>query len=147
MNQTILVLGAGGQIGSELTLKLRSIYGNKNVIASDIKSCERLFNLEGPFEIIDATSRDDVLKVIQKYQVTQVYLLAAMLSATGEKFPQRAWDLNMTSLLVILDLAKEKHIKQVFWPSSIAAFGPTTPKHNTPQKTMMEPSTVYGEHQ
>ena len=89
MNQTILILGAGGQIGSELTLKLRSIYGNKNVIASDIKSCERLFNLEGPFEIIDATSRDAVLKVIQKYQVTQVYLLAAMLSATGEKFPQK----------------------------------------------------------
>ena len=107
MNQTILILGAGGQIGSELTLKLRSIYGNKNVIASDIKSCERLFNLEGPFEIIDATSRDAVLKVIQKYQVTQVYLLAAMLSATGEKFPQKAWYLNMTSLLVVLDLAKK----------------------------------------
>ena len=144
MNQTILILGAGGQIGNELTLKLRSIYGSKNVIASDIKSCERLFNSEGPFEIIDATSRDAVLKVIQKYQVTQVYLLAAMLSATGEKFPQKAWYLNMTSLLVVLDLAKEKYIKQVFWPSSIAAFGPTTPKHNTPQKTMMEPSTVYG---
>ena len=110
MNQTILILGAGGQIGNELTLKLRSIYESKNVIASDIKSCERLFNSEGPFEIIDATSRDAVLKVIQKYQVTQVYLLAAMLSATGEKFPQKAWYLNMTSLLVVLDLAKKKSI-------------------------------------
>ena len=98
----------------------------------------------GPFEIIDATDKVAILQVIQKYNVTQVYLLAAMLSATAEKHPQMAWNLNMNSLLAVLDLAKEKHIKQIYWPSSIAVFGPTTPKENTPQKTVMEPSTVYG---
>jgi len=144
MSDTILILGAGGQIGGELTIKLRSIYGNDKVIASDIRESEFLANSEGPYEIIDATDKDAILEVIQKYQATQVYLLAALLSATGEKFPQKAWDLNMTSLLAVLDLAKEKHIKQVYWPSSIAAFGPTTPKQNTPQRTIMEPSTVYG---
>lgn len=143
MNETILILGAGGQIGGELTGKLRSIYGSKNVIATDIRINEKLEN-EGPFEIIDATDKEAILDVVKRYEVTQIYLLAALLSATGEKFPQKAWELNMTSLLAVLDIAKEKHIKQVYWPSSIAAFGPTTPKHNTPQRTIMEPSTVYG---
>lgn len=144
MSETILILGAGGQIGGELTLKLRSIYGNDNVIASDIRKSELLQNSEGPFEIVDATNKEAILEVVKKYEVSQVYLLAALLSATGEKYPQKAWNLNMTSLLAVLDLAKEKHINQVYWPSSIAAFGPTTPKQNTPQKTIMEPSTVYG---
>lgn len=144
MSDTILLLGAGGQIGGELTLKLRSIYGNENVIASDIKKSELLQMSEGPFEIVDATNKDAILEIIQKYKVNQVYLLAALLSATGEKFPQKAWNLNMTSLLAVLELAKEKHIERVYWPSSIAAFGPTTPKQNTPQQTIMEPSTVYG---
>jgi nucleoside-diphosphate-sugar epimerase len=98
----------------------------------------------GPFEIIDATDKEAILAVVKKYGVTQIYLLAAMLSATGEKYPKKAWDLNMTSLLAVLDIAKEKYISQVYWPSSIAAFGPTSPKINTPQKTIMEPSTVYG---
>ena len=144
MSETILILGAGGQIGGELTIKLRSIYGDDNVIASDIR--ESIFHqeLNGPFEMLDATDKEAILATIKKYKVTQVYLLAALLSATGEKFPGKAWDLNMTSLLAVLDLAKEKHIKQVYWPSSIAAFGPTTPKQNTPQRTIMEPSTVYG---
>ena len=144
MSETILILGAGGQIGGELTLKLRSIYGNNNIIASDIRQSDFLQNSDGPYEIVDATDKEAILKTIQKYKVTQVYLLAAMLSATGEQFPRKAWDLNMTSLLAVLDLAKEKHIKQVYWPSSIAAFGPTTPKIDTPQRTIMEPSTVYG---
>ncbi len=144
MSDTILILGACGQIGSELTEKLRNIYGNDKVIASDIRKGTEIMMNSGPFEIIDATDKETILKIVKKYKVTQVYLLAAMLSATAEKFPQKAWDLNMNSLLGVLDLAKEKHIKQVYWPSSIAVFGPTTPKENTPQKTIMEPSTVYG---
>ncbi|QNM85280.1 NAD-dependent epimerase/dehydratase family protein [Polaribacter pectinis] len=144
MSETILVLGASGQIGNELTQRLRVLYGNNNVIASDIREGNNQMMSSGPFELIDATDKETILKVIKKYNVSQVYLLAAMLSATAEKFPQKAWDLNMNSLLAVLDLAKEKHIKQVYWPSSIAVFGPTTPKENTPQKTIMEPSTVYG---
>jgi len=143
-SQTILVLGACGQIGGELTEELRNVYGCNRVIASDIKKGTAVLVNAGPFEIIDATKKEEILAVIKKYQVTQVYLLAAMLSAVGEKFPQKAWDLNMKSLLVVLDIAKEKHVSQVYWPSSIAAFGPTTPKLNTPQTTIMEPSTVYG---
>jgi nucleoside-diphosphate-sugar epimerase len=144
MSETILIIGASGQIGNELTQELRSIYGNNNVIGADIKEGSEEMMTSGPFEIIDATDKEAVLKAVKKYNVSQVYLLAAMLSVTAEKFPKKAWDLNMNSLLGILDLAKEKHIKQVFWPSSIAVFGPTTPKENTPQKTIMEPSTVYG---
>ena len=98
----------------------------------------------GPFEIMDATDKEGILSIVKKYKVTQVYLLAAMLSVTAEEHPKKAWDLNMNALLGVLDLAKEKHIKQVYWPSSIAVFGSTTPKENTPQKTIMEPSTVYG---
>lgn len=144
MENRILVLGASGQIGTELTQKLRELYGNQQVIASDIKEGTSEMMASGPFEILDATDKASILQVILKYKINQVYLLAAMLSATAEKFPQKAWDLNMNSLLAVLDLAKEKYIQQVYWPSSIAVFGPTTPKQNTPQKTIMEPSTVYG---
>jgi len=144
MSQIILVLGASGQIGGELTEKLRTIYGSAHVIASDIRNGDSLLMSSGPFEIIDATDKEAILAVVKKYGVTQIYLLAAMLSATGEKYPKKAWDLNMTSLLAVLDIAKEKYISQVYWPSSIAAFGPTSPKINTPQKTIMEPATVYG---
>ncbi len=144
MKTVILVLGACGQIGTELTQKLRLVYGNENVIASDIREGNSEMMSAGPFEIIDATDKETILKTVQKYNVTQVYLLAAMLSATAEKMPQKAWDLNMNSLLGVLDLAKEKHIQQVYWPSSIAVFGPSTPKENTPQETVMQPSTVYG---
>lgn len=143
MNEKILILGAGGQIGVALTEKLRSIYGSENVIATDIRINQYL-QQEGPFEIIDATNKNAILEVVKRYKISQIYLLAAMLSATGEKFPQKAWDLNMTSLLAVLDIAKDKHVNQVYWPSSIAAFGPTTPKQNTPQKTVMDPSTIYG---
>lgn len=144
MSQKILVLGASGQIGGELTEKLRAIYGSSNVIASDIRNGNAYLMSSGPFEIIDATDKEAILAAVKKYEVTQIYLLAAMLSATGEKFPKKAWDINMTSLLAVLDIAKEKHISQVYWPSSIAVFGPTSPKINTPQKTIMDPSTVYG---
>lgn len=144
MNETILILGASGQIGNELTQKLRTIYGNTNVIASDIREGNLEMMSSGPFEIIDATDKETILKVVKKYKIQQIYLLAAMLSATAEKHPEKAWNLNTKSLLTVLDLAKEKYIKQVYWPSSIAVFGPTTPKENTPQKTIMEPSTVYG---
>ena len=144
MNTTILVLGASGQIGTELTQKLREVYGETNVIASDIREGNAEMMASGPFEIIDATCKETILSVVQKYNVNQVYLLAAMLSAIAEKFSQKAWDLNMSSLLAVLDLAKEKHIQQVYLPSSIAVFGSSTPKNNTPQQTIMEPSTVYG---
>ena len=144
MSQTILILGACGQIGGELTEKLRTIYGRNQVIASDIRKGNACLMNSGPFEIIDATNKEAILTVVKKYQITQVYLLAAILSATGETYPEKAWNLNMTSLLAVLDIAKEKHINQIYWPSSIAVFGPTTPKKNSPQKTIMEPSTVYG---
>lgn len=144
MSTTILVLGASGQIGTELTQKLREVYGNNNIIASDIREGNPEMMTSGPFEIIDATCKDTILSVVKKYGVNQIYLLAAMLSATAEQHPQKAWNLNMNSLLAVLDIAKEKHIQQVYWPSSIAVFGSSTPKENTPQQTIMEPSTVYG---
>ncbi len=144
MNDTILILGACGQIGTELTQKLRALYGRDNVIASDIREGNQEMMSSGPFEIIDATSKERIFEVVEKYKVTQVYLMAAMLSATAEKYPLKGWDLNMTSLLAVLELAREKHIQKVYWPSSMASFGPTSPKINTPQQTIMEPSTVYG---
>lgn len=144
MRETILIIGACGQIGTELTSKLRTIYGKEHVIAADIREGDAMLMSAGPFEIVNATKKDEILAVVHKYKVTQIYLLAAMLSATGEQYPDKAWKLNMTSLLAVLDIAKEKLIERVYWPSSIAVFGPTTPKHNTPQHTTMEPATVYG---
>jgi nucleoside-diphosphate-sugar epimerase len=144
MSEKILIIGSCGQIGTELTIKLRELYGNDNVVAADINSGSNELMYSGPFEILDATKKDDVKKIIKKYKITDVYLMAAMLSAVGEKFPEKAWNLNMSSLLIVLDLAKEGFIKKVFWPSSMAAFGPTSPKVDTPQMTIMEPSTVYG---
>jgi nucleoside-diphosphate-sugar epimerase len=144
MKRTTLVLGACGQIGSELTLALRAAFGEDAVVASDIKEPTLLELKNGPFEFLDASDGEGLRAICEKYQVGTVYHLVAMLSATGEKFPMKAWDLNMQSLLHTLELAKEKVIDKIFWPSSIAVFGPTTPKKNTPQQTIMEPSTVYG---
>jgi len=138
---TILVLGSEGQIGTELTSALRKTYGVSQVIASDIKPQP---NDHGPYEIINVLDKSRIAEVIEKYNVTQVYLLAAMLSATGEKFPEKAWELNMNSLFFLLDMAKEKRINKLYWPSSIAVFGPTTPKTETPQHTITEPTTIYG---
>ena len=144
MDTKILIIGACGQIGSELTQRLRDIYGMDNVIASDIRKGEQEVFQTGPFEIIDALNYDQVAQAIEKYQIDEVYLMAALLSATAEKNPAFGWELNMNSLFHVLNLAKDGKIKKVFWPSSIAVFGPTTPKQNTPQYTVMEPSTVYG---
>jgi nucleoside-diphosphate-sugar epimerase len=144
MGTKILIIGAGGQIGSELTLKLREIYGNNNVIASDIREGNENLMKSGPFEILNAMDAEAIAKIVEKEQINEVYLMAAMLSATAEKNPSLAWDLNMNSLFHVLNLAKEGKIKKIFWPSSIAVFGPTTPRENTPQFTVMEPATVYG---
>tara|TARA_B100001059_G_C17773713_1_gene549991 strand:+ start:444 stop:1388 length:945 start_codon:yes stop_codon:yes gene_type:complete len=144
MASKILIIGACGQIGSELTYKLREIHGDDNVIASDISYNNLDVVNSGIFEIVDAQDYASILICVEKHKIDTIYLMAAMLSATGEKYPMKAWDLNMNSLFHVLNLAKAKYISKIFWPSSIAVFGPTTPKENTPQHTVMEPSTVYG---
>lgn len=144
MSSKILIIGACGQIGSELTYKLRAIHGDDNVIASDINYGNVELVNSGIFEIVDAMDYASLNVCVEKHNIDTVYLMAAMLSATGEKYPNKAWDLNMTSLFNVLDLAKAKFINKVFWPSSIAVFGPSTPKEDTPQYTSMEPTTVYG---
>lgn len=141
--QTILVIGAGGQLGSELTQGLWELYGKQNVIATDIKEPQGILT-EGNFEILDVLKQKNLFDFIQKYSITQVYHLAAILSATGEKNPKFAWHLNMDGLIHVLDAAVEYKLDRVYWPSSIAAFGPTTPKKNTPQDTIMDPTTIYG---
>lgn len=144
MAQKILIIGACGQIGSELTYKLREIHGHDNVIASDISYNNLEIVNSGIFEIVDAQDYASIHICVEKHKIDTIYLMAAMLSATGEKYPMKAWDLNMDSLFNVLNLAKAKFVKKVFWPSSIAVFGPTTPKEQTPQHTIMEPTTVYG---
>ncbi len=143
-NKTILILGACGQIGTELTLALRQKFGEGSIIASDIREGTVDLGATGPFELLDATDYGAVEDVVMHYEVDEIYLMAAMLSATAEKFPARAWNLNMNSLFNVLNLAKEKKIEKIFWPSSIAVFGPNTPKKDTPQNSIMEPATVYG---
>jgi nucleoside-diphosphate-sugar epimerase len=140
----ILIIGACGQIGTELVLTLREKYDNQSVIASDVReNCPEIL-ANGPYVQLDILNREEVRNYVIEQKIEQVYLLAALLSATAEKNPDFAWKLNMEGLFTILDLAKEGYLKQIFWPSSIAVFGPTTPKNNTPQLTFMEPSTVYG---
>ncbi len=144
MDTKILIIGACGQIGTELTAKLRATYGVNNVIASDIRKLNNDVVNNGIFEVINALDYNQIEHLIEQYHITDVYLMAALLSATAEKNPAFAWDLNMNSLFHVLNLAKAGKIKKIFWPSSIAVFGPTTPRHNTPQYTIMEPSTIYG---
>ena len=144
MQDKVLVIGSSGQIGSELVAELRSNYGNSNVIASDIVASNQIIMDSGPFEILDVTDSERLYEIVKKHNVTHVYLLAAILSANAEKKPNLSWDLNMKSLFNILDLAKNKFIKKVFWPSSIAVFGPNTEKIKTQQHTITEPNTVYG---
>lgn len=144
MASKILIIGACGQIGTELTMALRANVGKDNVIASDIREGDEELMTSGPFEIIDATNFEQIENIVEQYNINEVYLMAAMLSATAEKHPMKGWELNMNSLFHVLNLAKAGKVKKVFWPSSIAVFGPTTPKQDTPQRTIMEPSTVYG---
>ncbi len=139
--EKILIIGSQGQIGLELTSELRAIYGQDNVIASDVKKPLQEIGL---FEELDVMNKDRFAEILKKYGVTQVYLLAALLSATAEQNPRFAWDLNMEGLFNVLNAAKEGLLKKVYWPSSIAVFGPTTPKQLTPQYTIMEPNTIYG---
>jgi nucleoside-diphosphate-sugar epimerase len=137
----VLVIGSKGQIGTELVEALRKIYGAENVISSDIKAADAQDTL---YEQLNVMDKNRLLEIVKKHQIKDIYLLAALLSATAEKNPALGWELNMNSLFYVLDLAKEKHINKVYWPSSIAVFGPTTPRENTPQFTIMEPATVYG---
>lgn len=141
---TVLVIGACGQIGVELTTALRNIYGNEHVIASDLREEHPLLQGTGPYVQADVMNQAQLREIMVTHKITQVYLLAAILSATGEKNPPLAWDINMRSLLSLLDLAKELKLAKVYWPSSIAVFGPTSPKQQTPQHTIIEPTTVYG---
>ena len=144
MKERILIIGSSGQIGTELVMELRSMYGNNNVIASDIRPSSIEVMESGPFEKLDIMDEKLLRDIVKKYKVTQVYLLAALLSATAEQNIELGWSLNMRSHSHVLDLAKDGLIKKIFWPSSIAVFGPTTPMENTPQYTVMEPNTVYG---
>jgi len=142
--EKILVIGASGQIGVELTMALRNMYGNANVVASDLREENELLKGTGPYVSLDVMNKEMLHVQVIRQNITQVYLLAAILSATGEKNPHLAWHLNMQSLLNVLDIAKEEKLSKIYWPSSIAVFGPTSPKQNCPQQTVIEPSTVYG---
>ncbi|MCF8304189.1 MAG: NAD-dependent epimerase/dehydratase family protein [Bacteroidales bacterium] len=140
----ILVIGSSGQIGSELVMELRKNYGNNNVVASDIKPSPQDVMESGPFETLDVLDVHQLHSIVCKYKIDQIYHLAAILSGKAESEPLKAWNINMDSLMVVLELARTLKLKKLFWPSSIAVFGPTTPRHNTPQHTIMEPNTVYG---
>lgn len=140
----IFVTGAAGQIGSELTLELRRRYGNENVIASDIKSPSEALRDSGPFERVDVTRREEVEEVVRRYDIDTIYHLAAILSAAGEQNPQLAWGVNINGLYNVLEVARECELTRVFYPSSIAVFGPKTPRDDTPQETILSPTTIYG---
>lgn len=139
----ILVTGAGGQLGAELTQGLWSLHGKENVIASDVKEPSGVLS-QGMFELLDVLNKERLQQLVQQHNITQIYHLAALLSASGEKNPRFAWQLNMDGLINVLETAAELNIEKVYWPSSIAVFGPTTPKIKTPQDTIMDPTTIYG---
>ncbi len=140
----ILVIGACGQIGVELTLALRKMYGDANVLASDLREEHELLKGTGPYVSFDVMNKEMLHVLVIRHNITQIYLLAAILSATGEKNPLLAWNINMASLLNVLDIAKEEGLDKIYWPSSIAVFGPNSPKEDTPQHTIIEPTTIYG---
>src|SRR5690606_15659232 len=144
IKEKILIIGACGQIGVELTLALRKIYGGANVVASDLREEHALLKGTGPYVSPDVLNKEMLHVLVIRDNINQIYLLAAILSATGEKNPLLAWHINMQSLLNVLDIAKEESLDKVYWPSSIAVFGPNSPKESTPQHTTIEPATVYG---
>lgn len=143
-NETVLIIGSCGQVGTELTENLRSIYGASNVIATDVRRPDSPFWDEGPFELMDVLDQNRLVELLKKYKPTQIYHLAALLSASAEKNPKLGWRLNMDGLFYVFDAALDFGVKRMFWPSSIAVFGPNTPKENTPQHCIMDPNTVYG---
>ena len=143
-NGRILITGAGGQIGSELTLALRQKYGDDQVVASDLRPLPPALRTSGPIEYLDVTNREAFAALVRQYQVSTIYHMAAILSATGEEKPILAWDVNIGGLNNVLEVAREMGVKQIYHPSSIAAFGPETPKENTPQQTILRPTTMYG---
>ncbi len=138
----ILIIGANGQIGTELTHALVERHGPEAVVTSDLAPDGRVLGVR--HEAFDATDGAALTEVVERHGITQIYLLAAALSARGEQHPKWAWDLNMKGLLNVLELARTHKLQRIFWPSSIAAFGPSTPRDHTPQKTVMDPTTVYG---
>lgn len=142
--EKLLVIGCSGQIGSELTLELRKRYGNENVIATDIRQADNEIVSSGPFQILDVLDYAKLESVVKNEGITQIYHLAAILSGNAEKKPMSSWDINMRSLTNVLEIARLQKLNKVFWPSSIAVFGPSTPRFDTPQYTIMEPCTVYG---
>ncbi len=142
--ERVLIIGSLGQIGSELVIALRKKYGAENVFATDIKNPGNKLRKSGPFQILDVLDFKNLLHFIVRHHITQIYNLAAVLSGNAEKMPLQAWDINMKALMNSLEAARQSEAKKLFWPSSIAVFGPTTPRHNTPQLTVMEPNTVYG---
>ena len=144
IKEKILVIGACGQIGVELTLELRKIYGGANVVASDLRAENDLLKGTGPYVSLGVMNKEMLHVQVIRQNITQIYLLAAILSATGEKNPHLAWSLNMQSLINVLEISKDENVHKVYWPSSIAVFGPTSPKINCPQQTIIEPTTVYG---
>jgi nucleoside-diphosphate-sugar epimerase len=144
MVENILVIGSNGQIGTELVTELRRIYSVNQVVACDIRRPDYDVKNSGPFEFVNVLDKENLKAIFSKYKPTQVYLLAALLSATGEQNPKLAWDLNMNGLLNVLDFAIDFGVKKVYWPSSIAVFGPNSPKQQTPQFCTMDPNTVYG---
>lgn len=143
MKESIIIIGANGQIGTELAIALRKKFGAENVVTTDIREPQTKSPDEN-FEIANVLDKNGLDILFQKYKPTQVYLLAAMLSATGEKYPEKAWELNMNGLLNVLDLAVTYKVSRIFWPSSIAVFGPHSPKDNTAQYCVMDPNTIYG---
>jgi nucleoside-diphosphate-sugar epimerase len=142
--EKILIIGSCGQIGVELTLALRRQFGETQVIATDIREEHELLKGTGPYTVLDAMDGKAIQELVKKEGITQIYLLAALLSATGEKMPMKAWDINMQSLLQVLEIGVQEKLNKIYWPSSIAVFGITTPRLDTPQQTIVEPRTVYG---
>lgn len=142
--KNILVIGCAGQIGTELTMELRKIYGNNHVVATDLKEAPKVILESGPFEFLDILNRDRLIEIIKKYEIDGIINLAAILSAIGEQNPMLAWDINMNGLLNVLEVSRQLNIERVLTPSSIAAFGPETPIENTPQETILRPRTMYG---